>query len=498
MTTGALAERPRMGSELGERRGAKDQRVDRSRPPWRAWRTRSRAARAIRFIETYCRVPSGVGAGELMRLRRFQRESLEVLLAPGVRTGGEQIPRGNAKSTLWAAVGLWALCDHPDSPQVPLVAFNSLQAQRTLMRPVRSMVRACSELEARVAVYTATNDRRAWSAWNDGELLPLPADPEKLQGLNPTVALIDEAQTLPPAVLSAVLQGAGKRVASLVLAIGTPAPGAQDSALFSLREQALAGSPVAWVEYAAPAGCALDDRSAWAAANPALRAGLLHGDVLEAELTLVTEAEFRCYRLGQWIDVVVADWLPSGAWEACPMMEAPPDGTEVVLGLAGTWTSSVAVVGATFDGALFVAWAAEVATDDELEAVFAAAAERWRVAEVVVAPRTRANLVARLGDGGADGRSPLPVEVWPNRLDLEVTSATEWRRAIIEGRVAHDHHPLLAEHVSASMARSTSDGSLRLVQPDDGRPVDAARAARMAWARAIDLGADRSVPLRIY
>jgi phage terminase large subunit-like protein len=480
MTTGALAERA-AGSEVGERRGAKDQRVDRSLPPWRSWRTRSRAARAIRFIETYCRVPSGVGAGELIRLHRYQRHSLEVLLAEGVRTGGEQIPRGNAKSTLWAAVGLWALCDHPDSPQVPLVAFNSLQAQRTLMRPVRSMVRACPELEARVAVYTATNDRRAWSAWNDGELLPLPASAERLQGLNPTVALIDEAQTLPPAVLSAVLQGAGKRAASLVLAIGTPAPGAQDSALFNLRGQA--GS-VAWVEYAAPAGCALDDRAAWAAANPALRAGLLHADVLESELALVTEAEFRCYRLGQWVDAVVADWLPSGAWEACPQVEAPGEGVEVVLALAGTWTSSVAVVGATLDGAVFVAWAAETATDDELASVLAAAFERWRVAEVVVAPRCRGNLVARLGDDRA------PVEVWPSRVDVEVTSATEWRRAIVEGRVPHDHHPLLAEHVAASVARSTSDGSLRLVAPDDGRSVDAARAARMAWSRAVDL-ADR-------
>jgi phage terminase large subunit-like protein len=491
MRTGALAERA-AGSEIGERRGSKDQRVDRSRPPWRAWRTRSRAARAIRFIETYCKVPSGIGAGELIRLHRYQRESLEVLLAPGVRTGGEQIPRGNAKSTLWAAVGLWALCDHPDSPQVPLVAFNSLQAQRTLMRPVRSMVRACPELEARVAVYTATNDRRAWSAWNDGELLPLPADPEKLQGLNPTVALIDEAQTLPPAVLSAVLQGAGKRAASLVLAIGTPAPAAQDSALFALREQAMAGAPVAWVEYAAPAGCAMDDRAAWAAANPALRAGLLHADVLESELTLVTEAEFRCYRLGQWVDAVVADWLPVGAWEACPQVEAPPAGSEVVLGLAATWTSSVAIVGATLDGALFVAWAAETATDDELAGVLDTAREHWQVVEVVVAPRCRANLVARLGDDGA------PVEVWPNRVDLEVESATEWRRAIIEGRVAHDHHPLLAEHVAASVARSTSDGSLRLVPPDDGRPVDAARAARMAWSRAVELGEDSGVPLHIY
>ena len=113
--------------------------------------------------------------------------------------------------------------------------------------------------------------------------------------------------------------------------------------------------------------------------------------------------------------------------------------------------------------------------------------QRWRVLEVVVAPRQRGDLVARLGES-------LPVVVWPNRVDVEVASATEWRRAIVEGRVAHDHHPLLAEHVGASVAKSTTDGSLRLVPPDDGRPVDAARAARMAWWRALDVGARLEAP----
>jgi hypothetical protein len=476
MTTGALAERTHTGSQLGERRGSKDQRALRGVPPWRRWRTRSRAARAIRWIETYCRVPSGVGTGDPMRLHRFQRESLDALLADGVRTGGVQIPRGNTKSTLWAAVGLWAVCDHDDGPQVPLVGFNGLQVQRTLFRPIRAMVRMAPELEGRAIVYTSNTDRRVWSAWNDGELLPLPADVERLQGLNPTVALVDEAQTIPPEVLSAVLQGAGKRAESLVLAIGTPAPGGKGSALFDLRERARGGAAVTWIEHAAPAGCALGDREAWRQANPALEAGLLHEEVLAAEVGLVSESEFRAYRLGQWVDVVVADWLPLGAWDDCPPCEPPVDGSDVVLALAGTWTSSVALVGATPDGGLFVAWAAEVATDDELEAVIASALDRWQVLELVIAPRCRANLVARLV-----GR--VEVSVWPNRVDVEVQSSTAWRQAIVEGRVAHDHHPLLGAQVAASVARSTADGSLRLAAPDDGTPVDAARAARMAWWR---------------
>lgn len=479
---GALASARTIGAERGERRGAKDQRVDKGRPPWRAWRTRSRAARCIRFVESYCRIPSGAGYGDRLRLHRYQRESIEQLLADGVRTGGLQIPRGNAKSTLWAAVGLWAVCDEPDAPQVPLVAYNGLQAQRTLLRPVRRMVTLEPELAARVVIYSSSADRRVWSAWNDGELLPLPADVERLQGLNPTIALVDESQTIAPEVLTAILQGAGKRSSSLVLAIGTPAPSAQSSALGDLRARAADGARVAWVEYAATAGCAIDDRREWRRANPALDAGLLFIDVLEAELETVPEPLFRMFRLGQWIDGTFASWLPAGAWDSCPTIEAPPDDTEVVLALAGTWSSSIALVGATLDGEVFLAWWTETATDDELEETLAVAWERWQVAELVIAPRTRSALARRLADAG------LAVTEWPAGAAIEVSSSTEWRRAIVEQRVAHDHDPILSAHVAALVGDQTPDGQLRLAAPDDGTDVAAARAARMAWWRALELG----------
>ena len=461
--------------------------LDDGLPPWRRWRTRSRADRCIRWIETYCRVPSGPLSGRPIRLHAFQRVQIECMLAEGVRVGGLQIPRGNAKSTLWAAVALWALCDDPDAPQVPLVGFNGLSVATTLWRPIQRMVALEPELDSRVRVFKSTGDRRGLCAWNGGELLPLPASVDRLQGLNPSVALVDEAQTVPPEVWSALIQGAGKRATSLVLAIGTPAPDGQGKALANLRAQAMGGAQVAWLEHAATAGCALDDRDEWARANPGIGAGLLRVDQLEAELKLVSEAEFRCYRLGQWVTAVVATWLPAGAWESCPPVRLPAPGDEVVLAVAGSaMEGSAAVVGSTVDGGLFLAWAADRATDEQLVDVFAKAARRWSVAEVVVAPRFRPDLVRALVD------AQMVVDVWPHRLDLEVTSATEWRRAIVEGRVAHDHDQTIAAHVSASVAKSTSDGSFRLTAGDG--VDDAARAARMAWWRAIDLAVRTEAP----
>jgi len=465
------------GSVQGERRSARDLALDRSRPSWRSWKTKSRHARCIRWIETYIVIPRGANAGKLAKLAPFQKHAIEELLAPGVRTGGLQIPRGNAKSTLWAAVGLWAACDHDDMPQVPITAYNSLQAGRTLFAPLSRMVELHPELSERCAVYSST-ERKILSVWNRGEVIPLPADVERLQGLNPTVALVDEAETVDVDVFNALAQGAGKRSESLVLAIGTPAPEAQSRTLYVLREMGQAGK-IPWVEYAADAGCAIDDRDQWRKANPAIEAGILFPDVLETELVTVDEVSFRSFRLGQWLDVSVTSWLPPGAWDDLPYAEPPPETAEIVLGLAGTYTSSIALVGATLDGAVFLAWGADTADDEELDAKVEAAFLRWNVLELVVAPRIRSGLVRRWTDLG------LPVTVWPSaRGDLDVASSTDFRRAIVEGRIAHDHDPLLAAHVGAVVGRANPDGSLRLDAPDDGREVDAARAARLAWFRA--------------
>ena len=193
----------------------------------------------------------------------------------------------------------------------------------------------------------------------------------------------------------------------------------------------------------------------------------------------VDEVSFRSYRLGQWLDVSVSSWLPPGAWDALPHADPPPDGAEVVLGLAGTWTSSVAIVGATLDGAVFLAWGADSAEDDDIDQKVTTAMLRWNVPEIVVAPRIRPWLVRRWTDQG------LPVTVWPStRNDLDVASSVDFRNAIVEGRIAHDHDPVLAAHVGALVGRANPDGSLRLDAPDDGREVDAARAARLAWFRA--------------
>jgi phage terminase large subunit-like protein len=96
-------------------------RPDITAPPLDLFRLGStRAARAARFIETLT-IPSGKGARRPFRLRRFQKAIIRRVLAPGIRTAVVAIPRGNGKSSLAAALGLWALVDGPEGAQVPIV-----------------------------------------------------------------------------------------------------------------------------------------------------------------------------------------------------------------------------------------------------------------------------------------------------------------------------------------------------------------------------------------
>src|SRR5674476_1267951 len=57
--------------------------ADTSPGPWKAWKTRTRHGRAIRFIETYCRPPHGRGHGP----------------TPQPDAAVLATPRGNGKST---------------------------------------------------------------------------------------------------------------------------------------------------------------------------------------------------------------------------------------------------------------------------------------------------------------------------------------------------------------------------------------------------------------
>lgn len=473
-----VADPPKVLHDQLRRAGAKAQLRLLELPPWHGWHYRSVAARAQRWIERYLRIPTGHNAGQLMRLAPFQREILKAIYDDG-RGAFVSLPAGNTKTTLLAAVALERVCRGDDYAEVDVVATKQEQAGR-LVDVAKRMVEHSPELVELFAY---------WEHHGILEYRPtgsrIQAHPAKLsavQGLNFSLAVVDEIGFASDAIVESLIARVGKRADAAVVGVGTP--GFEPNVMFRLRELAEHGdlpASVRYLEWTAPAGCDVHDRKAWRKANPALRAGILSEDALAVQAAILPEREFRVYHLAQWVDGA-AGWLPVGAWDACPYQAAPADGTEVVLAVEGTYLRTMAVVGATLDGAVFFGRAAETATDDWLRAVLDAACQQWNVVEIVHAPRIRPHVFRELAETG-----DVPVVEWSPGAALDMTSAGELYRAILEQRVAHDHDELVGAHIGRLVTRATSDGSLRLGRPADGGFVDAGLAARMAWWRAAEL-----------
>jgi hypothetical protein len=448
-------------------------------PPWHGWRTTSEAKRAQRFLETYLVVPTGAGSAQPFKLPAFQRQILRELydhLALFV-----SLPAANGKTTFLGAVALERLARGDDYVEVDVVATKQEQAG-FLVEAAKRMVEASPWLAQRCRWHS--REQILEYRPTGSKLQAHPAKLSAIQGLNFTLAIVDEIGFAHDETVESLIARLGKRPDARVVGIGTP--GFTPNILQRLRQANLDGElppGVRYLEWAADPALDSLDRRGWRQANPALAAGFLQPRALEVQASLLSQREFRTYHLGLWVDESAA-WLPEGAWEACTFAPPPPDGTEVVLAVEGTFRRTMAVAGCTLDGAIFHGWAAEAALDGELRAVLETACDQFRVAAIVHPKRIRPRLFAELRDAG------LPVQVWDGSPDAESTSATEFYRAIVGqegGGLAHDHHQLLAEHMAVLRARYGVDGSLRLARPDDGRFADAAIAARNAWWVAAEL-----------
>ena len=140
--------------------------------------------------------------------------------------------------------------------------------------------------------------------FNDGELFPVSNDPDGLQGLDPSLAIVDEIGFQPVQSWDSLRMGAGKRARSTIIGVGTPGFD-HDNALYHVRKAIREGAKLPGLvfrEFAAPEGCRTDDRKAWRKANPAIRAGFLRESALVTDLGITPEGHFRLFRLGQHIE----------------------------------------------------------------------------------------------------------------------------------------------------------------------------------------------------
>lgn len=447
--------------------------------------------RIAAFALEFLRVPKGTGAGEPFRLRPWQRDGIVKSMFPPTgrrpRQGVVSMPRGNGKSGLAAVLGLYALlADEVEAAQVLIVASDERQA-RIVFNAARRMI----ELSPLLAEHVQIFRDRLYVPATDSMLMPLPAEPAALQGYDPSLTIVDELHVVTEAVWDAMALASGKREESLTLAISTPAD-QTDSVMWRLVDYGRKNpddKSFRLIEYAAPENCAIDDREAWAAANPAL-GDFLHADALAATLRTTRDEPFRRYRLGQWVGSANS-WLPWGVFEARadPERGQPAEGSKIVLAFDGSASGdSTALVGCTLDGYLFVVAAWEAPEDDqrwrvpraEVTAMVASAFERWEVQELAADPW---GWRSELEEWEAAHKH---VVQWNTAHAQRMAPATDrFYAAVMDETLTHDGDPRLIAHVGNAVPKSTALGDLiHKDKRNSTRKIDLAVAAVVAFDRA--------------
>lgn len=234
----------------------------------------------------------------------------------------------------------------------------------------------------------------------------------------------------------------------------------------------------------------------------AVRAGLVcaRGDstwvdidrVLEEIADPVTpESLARRFYLNQVFEVAAEDWLPAGAWMARATKETIPDGTEIVLGVDGSFNNdSTGVVACTLgdDPHLEVVGCWERPETDradwtvpvlDVEETIKAACKRWKVRSVAFDPWRWGHSMQVLIEEG------IPVEEFPQSPQRMVPATQLFFEGVVNESLTHSGDGRLARHVGNCVIREDSRGRrIRKETKWSPRKIDLAVAAVMALATA--------------
>ena len=253
----------------------------------------SRADKVIAFIHKFCLVPEGDLIGRPVKLLPFQEKFIrEIYDSPvGTHTAILSIARKNGKTALIGCLLLAHLCgpEAVENSQIVSGARSKEQAS-VIFELARKMIEMSPILSKLVRIQPS--GKRLIGLSKNVLYRALSADGTTAHGLSPILAILDETgQVVGPtdAFVAAITSAQGAYKNPLMITISTQAPSNSDMLSTWIDAQKNAPDPrVVCHVYEAPDDCALDDRKAWAAANPAMGA-FRSIDDLEKQCRAATE-----------------------------------------------------------------------------------------------------------------------------------------------------------------------------------------------------------------
>lgn len=458
------------------------------------------------FCSQYIVTPKGAGARSPMVLRPWQVELVGSVLDAPVRprTAGWQLPRGQGKSTLVAALGLFDLLLGAEGASVVVVAVDERQAGIVFKTAVR-MVELHPDLLGRVQIFKD----RLYVPERGATFACLPAEAKRLEGLDFTTAILDELGVVSRDTYEVLTLAQGKREQSILIGIGTPGPDPFNNVLADLRGYAAEhpeDTSLVWREFSA-AGFEhhpVDCQHCWELANPALDDFLFRDALYAIAPPKTREATFRRARLGQFVTDTDGAFLPPGCWEGLANGEAVPDGADVVIALDGSFSddTTALLVGTVspephFD--VVGVWENDgtegyrVPVADVEEAVRKACV-RWHVLEVVADPfRWTRSIQALQAEG-------IPMVEFPHSPSRLTAATTALFTGAVNEKFTHSGNPKLAAHVGAAIITEDARG-MRLAKASrnrNARRIDLAACLVMAYSRTTWLATRKKKRSRVY
>lgn len=265
------------------------------------------------------------------------------------------------------------------------------------------------------------------------------------------VEVFDESQILTDRALSNMIPVMNTASDPLAVFLGNPPKPGDPSDVFAMkRRQAQSGTQqgMAYVELSAPHDCDIDDRDAWAKANPSypLRTG---EDSIIRMRQLLPEDDFRREALGIWDETGAAGVISPETWDATSVparrdggtvsfgIDMPPDRGEISIGACMRYPDGTAHVEL-----------AECRSTHEHGSMWAVdwLAERW--------PRTAAVVI----DTQSPALSLLP-DLKARHVKVTVTGARDIAQST--GRMLDMLGARTVTHLPAAMQPALADAALR-------------------------------------
>ena len=301
----------------------------------------TRGEKVCKFITTFVLTPEGEHIGKPMKLEPFQvRFIKEIYDNPvGTHSAYLSIARKNGKTGLIAAILLAHLCG-PEAVQNSQIVSGAQSKDQAavVFELARKMVEMSPILSKLVRIQPS--GKRLIGLSKNVLYRALSAEGKTAHGLSPILAILDEVgQVVGPTdkFVSAITSAQGAYQNPLLIAISTQAP--TDADMFSTWIDAQKNAPdprVVCHVYAAPENCDLDDKKAWAAANPAMGKFRSIADIAkqchQAMEMPANEPEFRNLILNQRVEAV-APFVAGSVWKENGADCGPIDGKKVWAGL---------------------------------------------------------------------------------------------------------------------------------------------------------------------